>query len=120
MPAAVKDPCDDTVISRIIAPLIVTSAFAHKGPAAVASFVDDGESLRVLLAVQREDKQFYYAIPVGLHPATIGPQPDGSYVWALVQLGATVWEVMPSVHIPGQLHAYVTLVNVPWDQQWHV
>lgn len=115
-----KDPCNDTVIVRAIALFQDDSAFTYKGPHAVASAIKDGNGRwRLLLAIQRDDKQFYYTICVARSGQNAdGPQPDSSYVWALVQLGETVWEVMPSVHLPGQLHAYVTLVRVPSPAPW--
>jgi hypothetical protein len=117
-----KDPCDDTVMLRLITVLREESALSYKGPQAIASVVKDTTWWRVLLAVPRDDKQFYYVIPVDPSLKEMGPKPDGSFVWGLIQLGSTVWEVHPSVHLPGQLHAYVTLIGVPspapWDPTW--
>lgn len=114
-----KDPCDDNVILRVIARLSDKSAFEHKGKDAVASVVkDDADwAWRILLATERDEKQFYYVIPIS-SAGWAGKRPDGSFCWAIVQLGPTVWEVLPSVHIPGQLHAYVTIIGVPSPAPW--
>lgn len=38
--------------------------------------------------------------------------------WQLLRLGPGVWTVLPSVHVPGQLHAFLTIINVPEPPPW--
>lgn len=113
-----KDPCDDSVVLRVIALFRADPAFAYKGPEAVASAVKDPDGQwRIALAFTRNGKRYFYALPVepGAGPKQLSPN---QISWGFVRIGATVWEVMPSVHVPTQLHAHVTVINVPVPAPW--
>lgn len=38
--------------------------------------------------------------------------------WRLVKLAPGVWDVPVSVHVPGQMHAFMTLLEVPEPAPW--
>lgn len=38
--------------------------------------------------------------------------------WGMEQLGPGVWALEPSVVIPGVIHAFITIVNVPEPSPW--
>jgi hypothetical protein len=48
------------------------------------------------------------------------PEGEGESIrfWGLQQVGATVWIVVPSLHVEGQIHAFVVLANVPDPAPW--
>jgi hypothetical protein len=60
-------------------------------------------------------------LPVNL--TTAGEQPEISdgfelTAFGIVKLGRGVWVLNPSLNIPGELHAYVILRNVPDPAPW--
>ena len=50
-------------------------------------------------------------------PVDVGAELDKSH-WQLVRLGPGVWDISPSVVVQGQLHAFLTLVDVPEPAPW--
>lgn len=59
-----------------------------------------------------------FNVPVNPFSAAYSGPHDKPEAWGLEQLGPGVWSVEPSVIIPGLLHAFVTMVNVPEPAPW--
>lgn len=114
------DPGDDTVVCRVVARYVVTAEEALKG-----------DVLRSLASVmspqQRVDGAWTLCVSV---PRQGGARVQRHFVeidvdgfrragrWSLVRLGPGVWDVEPSVVVPGQFHGYITLVDVPEPAPW--
>ncbi len=111
----IRDECDDdSDVARVIAPWkdVVQDITSGTGTEACIELQADGGWLLVL-AVRRKAKRQVFFIDV-----VPGTRVDNR--WSLVQLSPGVWEVTPSVHVPGQIHAFITLVNVPQPPPWVV
>jgi hypothetical protein len=103
------DPGDDSAILRVIANWApdnpsVSRAVAG-GACASVQRLEDGTHM-LALNVPRGAKRQHHFVEIDL----LGTRPDR---WHLVQLGPGVWDLDESLHVPGQLHAFVTLVGVP-------
>lgn len=111
----VADPGDDTGIMHVIALWAPAAAAIMSSPRgrslACIHRLADGE-WQLALAVDRG--------PTRRQRHFISVDPDGVQKdrWGLVRLGDSVWTLARSVHIPGQFHAFVTLVNVPEPAPW--
>jgi hypothetical protein len=64
-----------------------------------------------------EDELAAFSVPVKRSVYELND--DGSMaVFGLSQLGPGTWRVVPSVNIPGQIHAFVILCGVPDPAPW--
>lgn len=105
------DPGDDSVILRAY-------LHWHESPMSLTVGGGWGRVVRntdewILLAnVPRDRRRQHHFIPVD-----VGAEIHKSH-WQLVRLGPGVWDISPSVHVPGQLHAFLTLVDVPEPAPW--
>lgn len=73
-----------------------------------------GDTL-ILCAVNNRKQKVMLNVPLSSEPARIGRDPR----WNLVQLGATVWKLTPSI-LDERIHGYVTIVDVPEPAPWEV
>ena len=65
-----------------------------------------------------QDEMVPFTIPVS-HRSTFETHPDGSMkCYAMRQIGPHTWKIDPSVNIPGLIHAFVVLCNVPEPPPW--
>ena len=112
------DPGDDTVVLRVIAwwhESTTAVLSSSSGPDAAHVTRQDDGGWELVLAVQRSDdaqrrqRHFVEVVTDGV------VRPDR---WQLVKLGPGVWDVLPSIHVPGQMHAFVTIVEVPDPAPW--
>lgn len=71
---------------------------------------DDGAWM-LFVNVNRTKKRQY-------HFFQIDPTGSRADCWKLLRLGSGAWTVLPSVHVPGQMHAFLTLTNVPEPPPW--
>jgi len=90
--------------------------------AAAAKIVEDltapagkKEWTMVLGLVDGDGKQHLFSFPCRSgDPEPFGWKPGMTLSrWGLRRLGPGVWTLSPSVHVHGDLHAYVTVVGVP-------
>ena len=67
------------------------------------------------------DRKHFFSVDLNGGPNPVmssdGKPVDGEISWGLVQLGHTVWKIRPSVDTP-ELHAYVTIIDVPFPPPW--
>lgn len=104
------DPCDDSVLLRLHAmwaSSMEAVTLSKSGPTLghVQRSALDG-SMQLVLAVQRGSRRQVHFIRLG----------EGG--WQFVKLGPHTYDVLPSIHIPGELHAFVTLICVPEVPAW--
>ena len=117
------DPGDDEVVWRVRARWVPSFGEVVVSTGADRCFVNpiDGSGLwECAFSAQREDderRRQLFAIPVS-PDGTSGPLPGGRYCWGLIRLGSGVWDIDPSVHVPTQIHAHVTLYGVPDPAPW--
>lgn len=112
------DTGDDTVVLRVVAAWCESAEAALASPrgphAAHVGRQPDGAWL-LALAVQRHDeaqRRQRHFVDVAVGGVLRADR------WSLVKLGPGVWDVSPSVVVPGQIHAFVTLVGVPEPAPW--
>jgi hypothetical protein len=82
-----------------------------------------GGGLELVLVIETDDnRRPILGFPIGEGPAVYDGLPEkGKMVrWGLRKLGPTVWMVQPSIVVPGALHAFVTIVEVPEPAPWTV
>ena len=110
-----EDPGDHTVVGRLI-PRWVGSVkevlSAHRGPSLCTVWRAANGTWEVVVSVDRrlgQRQRHFIAVDID------GMRSDR---WHLIQLGPGVWEVSPSLLVPGQIHAFVTLVGVPEPPPW--
>lgn len=69
----------------------------------------------------QEMRKHFFSVNLNGGPDPImtaeGLPENGEISWGLVQIGATVWKVRPSV-VCSDLHAYLTVMNVPYPAPW--
>jgi len=70
-------------------------------------------STLIVCAVNHRKRLVMLNVPLSTEPARMGRDPR----WNLVQLGATVWKLTPSI-LNELLHGYVTIVGVPDPAPW--
>lgn len=117
----VIDPGDDSVVLHLRIRLLPRheSAFGYEGAGDVAQLVRDRDGAwHLLLSLDRAGARRRYALQV---------RPDGSarrldngkFAWAISRGDAATLKVEPSVSIPGDLHAIVTVTDaaqaLPWE-----
>lgn len=61
-----------------------------------------------------------YNVPVNPFSSTHSGERTRPETWGMDQLGPGVWSLDPSVIIPGVIHAFVTLVDVPEPALWRI
>ena len=108
------DPGDASVVIRVHArwaksvPEVLGSP---TGPALCHVWRDEEGKWQLAFSVQRDKLRQRHFMDV---------DPDGlrENRWALLKLAPGVWDVLPSIVVPDQIHAFVTLVNVPDPAPW--
>lgn len=108
----------DSVVLHFSPKFIDGFAFAYRGREAVASYmVDEDGTKNVFVRLPRGGDRFEcYTIRVNPGgPPRFGP---GFSVWSLLKIEPSTWQIVPSVHFRGYLHAFVTLVEVPDPAPW--
>ena len=82
-----------------------------------ASIVRENGGLTLLIGLHDQQlHQHLFSFPCrvgGPDPITWAKQGDALTRWGLSRLGPGVWSIDPSVIVAGELHAFVTLVDVP-------
>ena len=113
-----KDPGDDSIIMRAIVHWVDSNISATTSPEGSRPCGHiaraDGGAWRLALAIQRGPKkrQRHW---IDVDP--MGTRPDR---WPLCHLGPGVWDVSKSVHVEGQMHAFLTIVGVPEPAPWEL
>lgn len=114
-PERTDDPGNDSVIFRIYL------KWVPKIEEAIGPTIKDargcvhrprGESWQLVCTIPRGTRQQVHFIDVNVDGICRADR------WDLVKLAPTVWDIPMSVHVPGQLHAYITLLNVPDPAPW--
>lgn len=110
------DPCDDTAILRI---------YLHwaESPQAVLTAPHGTPALGHIHRRDTGEWELVFSIDRGImrrqrHFITIcadRPRPDR---WWIGRLAPGIWDAPRSIHVPGQIHAFVTLVNAPEPAPW--
>lgn len=110
----VQDPGDDSVVLRVHsrwAQSVQAVTQAMMGPPVSHVWRDEEGKWQLALSLQRGKKRQRHFLDV---------DPDGTRQdrWGLMKLAPGVWDIPVSVVVPGQFHAFVTLVNVPDPAPW--
>lgn len=111
-----EDPGDDSVVLRVHARWFdtaqaVLNAVRGIPPVGHIRRRDDG-AWELVLSLDRG--------PTRRQRHFIVVDPDGVRAdrWPLMKLAPGVWDLPKSVHVPGQIHAFVTLRNAPSPAPW--
>jgi hypothetical protein len=80
------------------------------------------ESARALVRCA-DEWQLVFAVDRGKdrrqrHFVSVDPDAVQSDRWHLVKLGPTAWDIPQSIFVAGQIHAFVTIVDVPSPAPW--
>lgn len=78
-----------------------------------------GERQIVLLVPNHRNQLVQTSIELHFDDAR-GPSDPGEFppYFVAYKIGATVWKVAPSLTVPGMIHTYLTLVDVPEPAPW--
>lgn len=111
-----KDPGDDSVVLRLYLSwlAVVRDVLQSKGDAVGTVHRTPEGIWELVFAVDRGQgrrQRHFIAIDPGL---------SRKQRWPLIRLGPGIWDIPVSIHIPGQLHAFVTLIRVPDLAPWEV
>jgi hypothetical protein len=115
-----RDPGDASVVLRVLlqwvdTPEEVTRAAQNEPPLGHVQKEAEG-SLLLLWSVPRGNgKRQRFFTHVDQIESGVARREDR---WPLMRLGPGVWDVSTSIFVEGQVHAFVTLVNVPEPPPW--
>jgi hypothetical protein len=106
-----QDPGDDTVVLRVYLTWCDTAKEALESPLRGCVHRLDNGAWQLAFSVPRVKRLQRHFVEV---------TPDGVRAdrWPMARLAPGVWDLPISVHVPGQLHAYVTLIGVPDPAPW--
>ena len=113
------DPGDDSCVLRFYAAWVPSMEIAIGGSFADAPTVharrDANGTWELGMSVPRGDgrRQRHF---IAFSPDAV-KRPNR---WNLVKLAPRVWDMPASVHVPGQMHAFITLLGVPDPAPWEV
>ena len=114
-----EDPGDDSMVLRVVARLLPAgdSAFTYEGGGNAASLTRDPDGAWiVILTLLRPQGRRHYTLH--FRPNDSGKPSGERYTWGLARLGPRTWDLTPSVHVPADLHCFVTLQDVPEPPPW--
>lgn len=116
----VLDPGDDSVVLHLSVRLLPAgeSALAHEGPGHACQFVQDPDGAwNLLLSLERPGGHRHYAWLVR-PDCSPGRRSDGRLVWSVARSSGGTVRLTPSLYVPGDLHAVVTVTDAAKAPPW--
>lgn len=109
-----EDPGDASAVLRVYArwaKSVPEVAGSPTGPALCHVWRDEEGKWQLALSVQRGKRR-------QRHFLDVDPDNTRKDRWGLMKLAPGVWDLPQSVLVPDQIHAFVTLVEVPDPAPW--
>lgn len=111
-----QDPGDDSVVARLYVTWLATVRDVTRSETGTVGTVHRTveDVWELVFAVDRGQGRRQR------HFIAVDPYLSRKQRWPLIRLGPGIWDIPVSIHIPGQLHAFVTLIRVPDLAPWEV
>lgn len=102
--------------TRVVGSVFIEYRDDFKGPQDLKAGWDQAHERILLEFFDAGSAPHVMSVPVSKEGAAIGPSGTESFHIRKVTRG--VWALAPSLNIPGELHAFITLYNVPDPAPW--